>query len=227
MKRIILMAVSVFLALTLAAPVAFGQVAQRPPASEQTGQLAAAWWTWASSKPIEDNSLIGSYEGGARCDGTPVTPTRGPTRGDTWFLAGSTSSEPVVRTCTNVPADTQIFFPVVNFVWVNTDPGETQKLARQEANEFIDSLLADPDVSIVVTVDGTVVQSDRIVLADSPFFNMPLPENNIFGVEPGNYRAVADGLWVTLPPLSEGEHTIHWEFHDGFSQDITYNLTVG
>ena len=48
----------------------------------------------------------------------------------------------------------------------------------------------------------------------------------------GSYEGVADGLWVTLPPLSKGEHTIHFEMsapsvgEEGFSQDNTYHLTV-
>jgi hypothetical protein len=44
MKRMIVMAISILLALTLAMPVAFGQVGQGSKASGSTGELAAAWW---------------------------------------------------------------------------------------------------------------------------------------------------------------------------------------
>jgi hypothetical protein len=38
---------------------------------------------------------------------------------------------------------------------------------------------------------------------------------------------VAAGLWVTLPPLPPGEHTIHFEITGAsFDQDLTYHLTV-
>jgi hypothetical protein len=225
MKRMIVMALSILLALTLAMPVAFGQLGQGPKAyGKGAAALAADWWTWALSKPTAESPLIGAYSDD-RCDGQPVTSTQG----DTWFLAGSITGTPEVRTC-EVPADTPLFFPAVNTIFVMTDPGETQKEARQNVNAFIDSVLADPEFSMVVTVDGTEVQDASIVRADSPLFTMRLPEDNLLGVDAGVYRAVADGIWVTLPPLSEGEHTIHVEMSApsvGFSQDITYHLTVG
>jgi hypothetical protein len=226
MRRLVLMALGVVLALSLAAPAALGQVRHDPNAyGKGAAALAADWWTWALSKPAAESPLLGSYSDD-RCDGQPVTSTPG----DVWFLAGvSLSGDPAVRTCT-VPADTSLFFPAANYVYVNTDPGETQRDARRFAKEFIDELLAAPDLSIAVTVDGTEVPSDAIVRADSSLFTIPLPKDNLFGIDPGNYyRAVADGLWVTLPPLSEGEHTIHIEVSApsvGFSQDVTYNLTV-
>jgi hypothetical protein len=226
-KRAIVIALSVVLALTLAMPVAFGQVGQGSKASgTEAAQLAADWWTWALSTPVADNPLLGGDPNYTpeQCDGEPVTDTTG----ETWFLAGTIDKHKVERTCT-VPAGTELFFPVVNYVFVITEPGETQKQARQVVNEFIDSVLADPKFSMVVTVDGEEVQETEIVRADSPLFTIPLPENNLFGVDAGNYQAVADGLWVTLPPLSEGEHTIHVEMRApsvGFSQNYTYYLTV-
>ena len=48
MKRLIVMAASLLLALSLAAPVAFAQSGQSSqPSSGQAGQLVAAWWQWA------------------------------------------------------------------------------------------------------------------------------------------------------------------------------------
>jgi hypothetical protein len=63
--------------------------------------------------------------------------------------------------------------------------------------------------------------------------DIQLPENNIFGVEPGmTTEAIADGYYLMLPPLSAGEHSIHFagrvvvpEVID-FRLDISYDLTV-
>jgi hypothetical protein len=223
MKRIILMAVSVFLALTLAAPVAFGEVGQGATASGHASKLVAAWWQWALEEPTSQSPLGGSYDeavppGDIQCDGSNPS--------GTWFLGGSFSEAPADRTCT-VPADTQLFFPVVNSVFLITEPGEDEDVARQAVNDQINGFLRDGEFT--VTIDGTEVKSKRIVRAESPrgLFTVSLPGDNAFGIEAGEYQAVGDGLWVTLPGLSEGEHTIHWEFHDGFSQNITYHLTVG
>jgi hypothetical protein len=225
MKRIILMAVSVFLALTLAAPVAFGQVGQGATASGHASKLVAAWWQWALEEPTSQSPLGGSYDeavppGDIQCDGSNPS--------GTWFLGGSFSEAPADRTCT-VPADTQLFFPVVNSVFIITEPGETEEIARKAVNGQINGFLRDGKFK--VTIDGKEVQSKRIVRAESPLFIADIPEDNVFDsptfdLPAGKYQGVGDGLWVTLPGLSEGEHTIHWEFHDGFSQDITYHVTV-
>jgi hypothetical protein len=99
-------------------------------------------------------------------------------------------------------------------------------------------VLADPNFSMSVTVDGKEVKSTRIVRAETALFTVAIPENNLFDcpqcdppfdLEEGSYEAVAAGLWAALPPLPPGEHTIHFEMSApslNFSQDITYNLTV-
>jgi hypothetical protein len=232
-KRIIIMALGVLLALALATPMALAQVGQGANKSGTAAELAAAWTQWAYSKPVDESSpLIGGYEGGPRCDGTPVTPTQG----KQWFLAGTTDGSAVVRTCT-MPVGTHLFFPVVSAVAFPFFPGENEENQRALAIEFIDSVLADPEFSMLVTVDGKEVRSNRIVRALSPVFTLTLPEENVFdpfvppdGVPGDEYEsASADGLWVTLPPLPPGEHEIHFEMsapNVGFSQDNTYILTV-
>ncbi len=150
-----------------------------------------------------------------------------------WFLAGTFGGgSPVERTCT-MPAGRWLFFPLVNYVFLVTEPDETEEDARQAANEFIDNVLTDDDLSMSVSVAGKEV----LRRADSPLFNATLPEDNVFGEDEsgeavlpaGSYPAVADGLWVTVPPLSKGEHTIHFELrapNAGVMQDVTYHLRV-
>src|SRR3954464_2597303 len=106
MKRMILMALSLLLALSLAAPVAFGQTGQGSTATGASGKLAAAWWQWALSEPADTNPLIGGYSGGPQCDGQPLTDTQA----KEWFLGGSFGASAVERTCT-VPVGTHLFFP--------------------------------------------------------------------------------------------------------------------
>ena len=228
MRRIVVLALGVLLALGLAAPMASAQVGQGAKASGKAGELAADWWQWALSEPTATNPLVGSYEGGPQCDGRPL----GDVPGKKWFLAGSFDGSAVERTCT-MPVGTQLFFPVGNVVFLITEPGETEEIARDYVNDFMDAVLADPEFSMVVTVDGREVKSKRIVRADSPLFTATLPEDNLFsaccGLPAGEYDAVADGLWAALPPLPPGEHTIHFEISApslGFSQDNTYHLTV-
>jgi hypothetical protein len=238
MKRWIVMVVSIFLALTLAAPVAFGQPGQSSTASGASGKLAATWWQWALSEPADTNPLIGGYTGGPQCDGQLLSPTQG----NTWFLAGSFGASAVERTCA-VPAGTQLFFPVFNaaYLRVPTDPGDTEAHLFDQAHGYVDAALADRKFSMVVTVDGKAVPNKSIVRAEAGVFSGESPffvsETNPSGF----YEAVTDGLWVTLPALSKGEHTIAWKVSapnadtdpftagvqkDFLPQDITYHLTV-
>jgi hypothetical protein len=216
-RRIFMLVLGIVLALGLAAPVALGQVGQGAKASGKAGELVAAWWQWALSKPAEENPLVGSYSGGPQCDGRPVTDVSG----KKWFLGGSTSEEPVVRTCT-APVGTQFFFPVVNNL-NDPFPGETEEELLEQVNQRLDAQLA--NATWVVTVDGRTVQEKRLVRATTGFFTAEIPEGGL--IPPGSRQLVAGGLWVTLPPLPPGEHTVHVEITGGsFDQDITYHLTV-
>jgi hypothetical protein len=110
MKRLIVMAASLLLALSLAAPVAFAQAGQSSQASSgQAGQLAASWWQWAAQEPSGQNPLEGSYDqsvppGDIQCDGSNPS--------GVWVLGGTLDGSTVTRTCT-APANTQLFYPVV------------------------------------------------------------------------------------------------------------------
>ena len=224
MKRVVLIALGVLLALVLASPVAFARVEQDTQASAGTSQLAAEWWQWAVSKPVDENPLLGGDPDYSeeQCDGQPLSGASG----ETWFLAGTLDGSHVERTCT-APAGKQLFFPVVNYVFFITEPGETEEIARQAANDYIDGLVADPRFKMRVTVDGKKVKSSQIIRADSPLFTATVPEGGLLPA--GSYDGVTDGLWVTLPSLPEGEHTIHFTMsapNAGFSQDNTYYLTV-
>ena len=162
MKRMIVMAVSILLALTLAMPVAFGQPGQGSTATGASEKLAAAWWQWGLSKPAADNPLFG---GGLnytqqQCDGTPLPDTVD----DTWFLAGTLgdSGGAVERTCT-VPDDTTLFFPAFNVVIIREpdNPGDTEAHLFDQAHGYVDAALADPKFSMVVTVDGNAVPKGK------------------------------------------------------------------
>jgi len=73
--------------------------------------LSAEWWQWAFSIPYSVNPLL--------VDGKCMIGQRGPV----WFLAGdgSGSGQAITRTC-DVPEGATLFFPVINFVDINTPP---------------------------------------------------------------------------------------------------------
>lgn len=219
MRRSIVLALGALLALLVAAPVAFGQVADGS-APEQARELSAAWWPWALEKSTAASPLNGSYDGGPRCNGQAANGSAK----DVWFLAGTITGEKVERTCT-VPAGKEIFFPVFNLLDFNVNGAQTEEELQQEVEGWTDDALAHPKRPLFAIVDGEPVEMNRL---DSPsaLFHYTLQKDAYltdFGIEPGPYVGVTDGVWVTLPPLSEGEHTIHF---GGNGQNNTYNLNV-
>lgn len=240
MKRIVVMAIGIVLALSLAASMALGQEKSEQSSTKKdskTAELGAAWWQWALKNPTPANPLVGSYppdpETEAKCDGEPVSETPG----EAWFLAGSHDGQEVERHCT-APAETHLFFPVVNVACVegwDSAVGDTASL-HPCAHGYMDNFLNGATMFATVdkwndgkNVKDVLIKSRR---ADSPLFTVDVPDGNpyqSFGLNPGVWGAVADGVWVKLPPLPEGEHKITFGGNfpgGGFSQDNTYVLTV-
>jgi hypothetical protein len=230
-KRTIILALGVILALGMAIPMAAAQTTLPP--KQDLGELGAEWWQWAYHKPQNVSPVLGSYEGGAQCAGGGA--------GKVWFLAGSFTGEDVTRTC-HVPANKWIFFPVVNAecstVEGNPPPGAT---LEDCATLFLDFVLEGS--SMFATVDGQDVLGDiSDNRAASGVFTFTLPKNNVdffcldeegqpvLQCPPGPTEAASDGIWVLLEPLPRGTHTIEFggDFPNaGFTQDNTYILTVG
>jgi hypothetical protein len=212
-RRMLVMALGVILALLgVAAPIA--SAAQDSSGGHQSlSDLTAAWWNWAAQDP---SPLVGNYKGGERCDGRFVK--------GVFFLAGSTTVEPVKRTCT-VPDDTPILFPVVNAVCSEAFPADPRPYTKC-ARDLLDQALVDS--TTFAKLDGQSLRIRRI--ASGPFSWTVESADNPFGVPQGTFRAASDGLWVYLAGgLPEGKHTLRFggEFPNiDFRQEITYKLKV-
>ena len=185
--------------------------------------LSAEWWQWALSIPTSVTPPVGTHE----C----MVGQRGPV----WFLAGLFGDGTVIRTC-SVPDGKALFFPVINFVNINTPNLAGQgpenlpvSTLRAQAAEFIDGA-----TNLSVTVDGVTITNLRRIR--SRVFEVALPEDNVFGAPTGIYSpAVDDGIYVLLHPLPAGsDHTLHFHAErppgtfnsKEVIQDVTYKLTI-
>jgi hypothetical protein len=208
-KRAIVIAISGILALAVAAPIASGQAANQ---GKDLKALTEAWWTWALAVP---SPMEGDYSSpDPQCEGDFVD--------GVFFLAGTSplvqTEGDATRTCT-VPADTALFFPVINNFCTDDEPNYPQCGAV-----FVGHALANGKP--YATLDGEDLKMRRI--ATGPF-TLTVPEDNIFGAPAGPYTAVSDGFWVYLPKgLEPGEYTVQFggDFGDFFSLNITYKLIV-
>jgi len=213
------MAISVILALAVAAPIASGK---KPPSQPQdVNALTEQWWTWALAVP---SPLNGDYKAGRKCKGEFVE--------GVFFLAGTQGGD-ATRTCI-VPADTALLFPVVNS-FLTEEEVTPPKVYPGYPTNFVDAALANGE--LYATLDGEDLSFSRINRTFQPLI---LADPNIFGVPGGEYGhencadptrclTASDGLWVYLPQgLKPGEYTLKFggDFGDFFGLNVTYNLIV-
>jgi hypothetical protein len=196
------------------------------PAGQTYGRWAAEWWQWALGIPGAVNPLIDTT--GEHCAQRQVD--------EVWFLAGSVSPDPVVRTC-EVPAGKSLFFPLINNFYgafLNDAPEtRTEEFVRAAGS------CTEP-AQISVRIDGFEVPKPTRFFtgasgSQSPFFNVQMPPGNLFGVDETAVPELVlsptaeQGYYLFVLPLRSGRHTIRWIASGctpGNSQDITYDLTV-
>lgn len=196
------------------------------PAGQTYGRWAAAWWQWALGVPAAVNPLTDTT--GEHCAQRQVDKV--------WFLAGSSTTDPVVRAC-EVPVGKPLFFPLINNFYgaFLNDPPETR------TEEFVRAHgSCTESAEIAVKIDGVKVpQPTRFFTgasgSQSPFFNVQLPPGNLLGADETTIPELVlspsaeQGYYLFVQPLRPGTHTIRWTASGctpNGSQDITYNLTV-
>jgi hypothetical protein len=193
-----------------------------PPPEE----LAIEWWKWATDQPAHQfHPLIKS--GRLDC---------GMGReGDVWFLGGSFGpTDKATRVC-DVPADTYLFFPIVNIICspLANDPDDPDFLLECAVNPG-DVYGFDLEMyPVSASVDGVEIPNlyDSYVVPGKTFWLGPVPDPNIFGAEEGaEALAATTGYYLLLPPLPEGKHTLNFvgEIAGDYPShyDITYILFV-
>lgn len=210
--RMFSLACGIVLVMALAAPVS---AAPDPFKFKKISRLTADWWQWQEV----------FFPGFAFGDGD-IDCSIGQA-GKVWFLGGSDGSGPVTRNCTNtIPRNKSLLFPLVNVNVFNEPLTVTEKRA------LMSGILSETEAGIFNSrsclLDATV--DDDPVVFTTPILRVQTPPHEY----DGDPEAIADGLWVLLPPLSGGDHTIKFRggvcsLDDGsplIEVDVTYNLTV-
>ena len=228
MKTVARILIFVFLSSTLVDARAGNQnPGVLPPNSTPFGKTYGVWageftnWVWQF--PAAESPFFAGDDGSNCGQGQ---------RGKVWFLAG-TFGGTVVRDGCIIPAGKAIFFSIASFVSFVPFFGDNEEEVRADAAIDVSNVAA-----ISVSLDGMPLNNLPTYRASSPEggFVFSAPEGSLLAdfVGAGEYSpAVADGYWIMLAPLSNGEHTLQFSasgsFQDGseYSYDVTYNLTVG
>jgi hypothetical protein len=195
-----------------------------PPQQQNYGQLGMLWWKWALSIPYSQSPLFDPT--GADCAVSQ--------NGGRWFLAG-TPGGAVTRSCT-IPAGKRIFFPIVSTEndYPCPDPA-FQPAPGQSLKDFLTSgavaqinTAADLEVSLdgqsLPVLPGYRGTSNMFSFAGDPSLTATF-DPCITGSQ---QKAVSDGYWLLLAPLSSGKHTLQFggSVFGNPAEMATYNLTV-
>jgi hypothetical protein len=175
------------------------------------GEWAVAWYEWAFAQdfvPVTDPT-------GKDCaDGQS---------GKVWFLAGTfpdNPPSPVTRKCT-IPTGKAILIPIVNVVFSNhgEDPPYDVAGLKAQCEAAIDTAF-----NLAADIDGRAVANIAKYQVTPTLFPHGLT------IDGDTEDAASCGIYLLLPPLSKGDHTVH--IHGGlhlfdFELDVTYLLTMG
>ncbi|MDX3224875.1 hypothetical protein PV419_03895 [Streptomyces sp. ME19-01-6] len=124
---------------------------------------------------------------------------------DVWFLAGTFGGQ-VERSCT-VPSGRPVAFPLVNLVGGAGDCADFMETATGTAS-----------------LDGRDLRPDRY--RGTTITVTAAPRNPVTEAS-GRFTGTGCGLWVQLPPLKAGEHTLKIRGRSGeFTVGVDYALTV-
>jgi hypothetical protein len=159
-------------------------------------EWTANFWKWVISIPQQNNPNNDTT--GEKCAVNQNDP-------DVWYLAPTFGGD-AERTCT-IPKQKAILFPLL--------VGECNYLENPELKT--ESQLRacaiqgnNPSRSMEVIIDGTKLKNLENYRVQSQWFDLTFPENNVMSVKPGNAKAVSDGFWVFLKPLSPGKHELEF-----------------
>lgn len=154
-------------------------------------------------------------------------------QGAYFFLGGSFSGDPLVRSVTVRPEQTLFLNVQVVIAW--PDASETEADLRAIGNNVLGIVN-----SMAITVDGVpaLLPAGYASLVSlrhaSPLFPLNVIPDNLGGWPTGIYPAITDGYLIALDGLAAGSHQVRWTFNSSPTgpfagqwtnlQDITYNI---
>ena len=85
-----------------------------------------------------------------------------------------------------------------------------------------------------IRIDGVPIENVGQFRFTTDFINVTWPEDNIFAFPPSTNRALLDGTWLMLKPLTPGNHTVEVKVaqiipgreSENLFLDLNYNLNA-
>lgn len=154
-------------------------------------EWSVKWWQWISSIPKERNPLFD-------WNGENVNVNQD--HPQVLFLCQTYEGVESIPFRKNIiTKGRSIFMPIINWISIMHHDGNTDKELLEIARNKMDVI-----GPLEITINGiTINQGLENYRIRSPFFEIELPENNIFGISSGKRRCLSDGYWIFLKNISE------------------------
>lgn len=155
------------------------------------GDWIIKWWQWISSIP-KGNSPAFDWTG----DNVNVN------QNDPNVIFLCQTYEGVESTPSRrnvITRGKSIFMPVINWISLMHYDGNTDEELLKIARNKMD-VIGPLEITINEIAINRGLEKFRFL---SPFFEVNLPKNNIFGISPGKIRCISDGYWIFLSPIYE------------------------
>ena len=183
---------------------------------------ASQWWQWHISLPSSEHP---------RENYTPERCSLSQ-QGPVWFLADGPSKSNENRVC-EIPGDKSI---IVQVIGGECDYGEIHLKNDADIITCVDRGIDDSTVRAFL--DGIEIADFQDKRIGHYWFNITVPADNIYEEAAGTYRALVDGWFLFLKPLSPGQHELilqgdHYSYgpdgiptEEDHHQNIRYQLLV-
>lgn len=167
-----------------------------PYAGATRGEWDARYWQWSASMPVDINPTLDPT--GERCGYGQSGPV--------FFLPAGPGGASGDYTCV-VPEGMAIYASAGGAECSTVEPppffGRTEEELRACA-----AAATDETEELHATINGQELPDMASYRTSSPLFTLTLPENNLFGVEPGIAHAVSENFSVIIAPPPPGEYVI-------------------
>lgn len=149
--------------------------------------------------------------------------------GPVWFLTDILKGAEE-RTCT-IPSEKAIFLPILTGVsWDD----KSNPLPKSEQDVINGATAGNEYAVISAMLDGREIKDLKSYRAQSSWFNITVPDNNVFNNKPGVWKAIADGFFLFVEPLPPGNHTLQFTVsvlnpivsEYNYAATLKYNLEV-
>jgi hypothetical protein len=156
------------------------------------GEWIAKWWNWTFSIPKGEHPR----------DDFTSEKCAANQEGPVWFLADQLGGREE-RTC-SIPEGKAILIPLLT-----GQCGYDIPEVKNDEDLRRCAMAGDEYGVVEATIDGVKIKDLANYRTQSGIFNSIQVDNNIYEVPVGTFRALADGYFVFLEPLSAGNHTVN------------------